>query len=265
MFLPYSYDIQYDRRPWMAFVLIPLAAVLAFFQLRTFNSIYHDTESVILFREGIRIITPGVKWIYWAASAFYLWVFGRAVCSKIGNGIFLLLMILLSLPLNGVWVFLEHPNYLPMSCLIEVMLGMCLFLWPTNTVDCFITIPAKIVFSLPIGGITAIWFAFDMLLAILYRWTAAYFLLPLCLLGGVLAAGLLNGIGAAVMDSEDRTLWQVLKGEDEPDHSWEDTWSARKHKQEEKEAERDHSQPPEKTTEKPQDHSHSRMVSIKGK
>lgn len=264
MFLPYSYDIQYDRRPWMAYVLVPVVAGLTYFQLRTFNSAYLTNETVVLFREGVRIVTPGVKWVYWAASAFYLWVFATAVCSKIGNGIFGALLFLFVLPLGIIWYLTGRLSYLPTSCLIEALLGMCLFFWPINTVDCFVTIPAKIVFSLPIGGIVAIWFIFDFLLVIAYRWSAAYLLLPLCLLGGVLLAGLLQGIGMAVMDTEDRTLWQILRGQEEPDHSWEETWSARKHKQQEAEAEQDRLQPGGKSAVESREHTPAKTISIKG-
>jgi hypothetical protein len=261
MFLPYSYDIQYDRRPWSAFVLIPIVAVLTFFQLRTFNSAYLTNDTVNLFREGVRIVTPGAKWAYLAASVFYLWVFGTAVCSKIGNWIFLLLLILLLLPLGVIWYLSGRLTFFPTSCLIEVMLGMCLFFWPINFVDCFVTLPFKILFSVPIGWIVAIWFVFDFLLAILYRWSAAYLLLPLCLLGGMLLAGFLQGIGAAVMDPEDRTLWQVLRGEDEPDHSWEDTWAARKQKKDETEAKPDLPQPAGKPSGESRDHPHAKAPS----
>ncbi|NLH16964.1 MAG: hypothetical protein GX455_10330 [Phycisphaerae bacterium] len=265
MFLPYSYDIEYDRRPWMAYVLVPLIVGLTVYHLRAFNSAYLTNDVVVMYREGVRVITPGVKWIYLAVSAVYLWVFATAACSKIGNWIFLFLMILLLLPLELTWYFSGRLTFQPTSCLIQVMLGICLFFWPTISVDCFVTLPAKILFSLSMGWLVTFWFIVDVALAFLYRWSAAYLLLPLCLLGGVLAAGLLNGIGAAIMDTEDRTLWQVFRGEEEPDHSWEDSWSARKHKQEEKKAEQNRTQPADESPDESENHPHAKMVSIKGK
>ncbi len=213
MFLPYSYDILYDRRPWMAYLLIPFVAGLSYFHLRTFNSAYHDYDLVNLFREGVRIVTPVIQWAYLGASAVYLWVFGTAVCSKISNRIFMVLLAGLLLPLHVIWTHWDHPTILPMSCLIEWMLGMCLFFWPTSSVDCFVTLPIKIIFSIPIGWIVFTWFVFDILLALLYQWLAAVILLPLCLLGGALFAGFLQWISVAVMDSEDRTLWQILRSQ----------------------------------------------------
>ncbi len=84
-----------------------------------------------------------------------------------------------------------------------------------------------------------IWFAFDMVLALLIGWTLALILIPLCLLGGVLLGGFLLVIRAVVMDPDDRTLWQILRREPEPDHTVNDLWAIRKQKKQENETEPD--------------------------
>lgn len=236
MFLPYSYDILYDRRPWMAYFLIPIAVILSIGYVESFDTYmmeWGDTfdgvpTQPILPIDGLIPITPIIVLIYLVISAFYLWVFGIAICSKIGNILFTIFLIGLSLSLHILWGNRNVHDFLPMSCLIEWLLGMCLFYWPTNSVDCFILIPMKTSFSLSTWWMVLIWFGFDLFLVVVYELATSLIVLPLCLVGGIVCAGVLQRIGIAVMDPEDRTLWQILQRQPEVDHTVEDLWAVRK-------------------------------------
>jgi hypothetical protein len=222
VFLPYSFDVLYDRRPWMAYILVPLFVIFMFTGLHPFAY-----ESLDGFEFGLLSFAPCVELVYLGVLGFYLWVFSSALCSKIGNAMFLVLI-------SGFVVTIliisthERPPFLLAGFLLEGILGICLSLWPTNSVDCFLLIPLRFTFSVPIGWIVLGWFAFDMLWALLFGWNLALIMLPLCLLGGVLLGGFFLVIRVAVMDPDDRTLWQILRRAPEPDHTWEDSWTARK-------------------------------------
>jgi hypothetical protein len=235
MFLPYSFDVEQDRRPWMAYVLVPLFVVLLAIDENPFGYNAMDFHAQYAFLS----LLPWIQLTYLGILGFYLWVFGSAVCSKIGNTMFLVLLSGYALPLATVWNHDAHAGFMLGGFLLEGILGICLFLWPTNSVDCFVTLPLKVTFSIPFGWIVLAWFAFDVLLALMSEWTPALILLPLCLLGGVLFGGFLQWLRVAVMDSDDRTLWQILRREPEPDHTVNDLWATRKQKKPEKDAEPD--------------------------
>lgn len=94
MILPFSVDVALDRRPWGNWLLI-VATVAAF--LATTDEGFYDLEhpSVLMldgFGPGVvgHVLVHGDP-IHLMANVMFLWVFGNAVCARVGSIAFPLL------------------------------------------------------------------------------------------------------------------------------------------------------------------------------
>jgi len=100
MFIPYSADVPFDRRPVMNWLICALVLILFLLQVKTTlnHSDYmfitqkgtHQTiDPFVLDGWGIRGLF-GYMWIHGGifhlvGNLIFLWLFGNAVCSKVGN------------------------------------------------------------------------------------------------------------------------------------------------------------------------------------
>jgi membrane associated rhomboid family serine protease len=97
-------------------------------------------------------------------NLIFIWVFGNAVCSKIGNFLYLIIFILGGVIAGSVHMVFDGRPVIGASGAISAILGVCFILYPWNDVKClFFVIPVKIACFF----IILWWFTLDLLFAFL--------------------------------------------------------------------------------------------------
>ena len=238
MFVPYSSDHCIEFRPWLFFVFFPLIVAGAFVLIANERIPETALMQIIFFEiSGFFVV------VYIAGTCFALWTFGKAVCAKVGN-ILYVVSILLSLSLaGGLSVILElisiaqgedifeisEVSVWLLSWLIHFLAGIFLVYCPINSVDYFLLFPPFRSFSMIGLWAVIVWLIYDFLFCLFLGWTFAAFLHPLSFIFGVLMGSLFLKIPYVGRDLGDVRLWQCIRGEN-PDEelAWRDSWSKKK-------------------------------------
>ncbi len=136
-FLPYRIDVPHEHRPVMNWLVLA-GAVLAFRMQLADPSI---TMRYWLNGWGIRGLLGSiwlhVGWLHLLGNCLYLWVFGNAVCSKLGNLGYLPAYVALGVAGGiGHLLFADAPA-VGASGAISGLIGMSLVLFPRNPISCF--------------------------------------------------------------------------------------------------------------------------------
>ena len=222
MFFYYSSDHCVEYRPWFAYLTFP-AFVIAAFAL-TAEGPMPEVRNMLFV--SLVAISGLVVLALMIAAFFVLWTFGKAVCSKVGNCMYIITLALsLGLGAGVIAAFGEDSVYL-LSWLVHCLAGMFLVFCPNTSVDCFIIIPPFKTFS--INGFVAviIWLVVDLVFCICLGWGINLFWHLLSLSFGVLWATALLRLRYISEGTGDQTLWQWIKGGDsDEDASWDDSWS----------------------------------------
>lgn len=205
MFLPYRVDVPYDRRPFanwlMAFGLVVIFSIqLAVILERMFQwqgsppatieegrteELANEGQASEQADEGLEMLGPiapfvlngwsiggllGHMWLHgsiWhlAGNLIFLWVFGNAVCAKIGSKFYLPMYLLF-----GVMAAVSHLIFIkgPMigaSGAINGVVGMYLVFFPENDISCWFLMFFPYVKRVTVSGYWIIlsFFIFDIL------------------------------------------------------------------------------------------------------
>jgi hypothetical protein len=227
MFVFYSSDNCIEYRPWLAYLTFP-AIVVAAFVLAVEGPIPEPRRMLIF---NFVAISGLVVLAYMIAVFFVLWTFGRAVCSKVGNILYVVTLALSAALGFGVIIAFGEATIWLLSWVVHCLAGMFLVFCPLNSLDCFFYIPPFRTFS--INGLAAVivWLIADFLFCACLGWTIALFLHPLSFVFGVLLASLFLKIPFVGDGIGDITLWQWIKGENpDEDLAWKDSWSVKRQK-----------------------------------
>ena len=193
MFIPYRVDVPFNHRPVVNWTVV--AGVIAVFcmqipDLRAYNNnrqgtievdpngemrfVYEDPELTgitggwLLDGWGLEGLF-GHMWLHGGylhliGNLIFLWLFGNAVCSKIGNVIYLPIYIVcgLAAALSHLFFFYDVPM-LGASGAINGMVGMYLVFFPENSISCFFFIYLRpIWFTVRSFWMILFWFIFDI-------------------------------------------------------------------------------------------------------
>ena len=153
-------------------------------------------------------------------NMLFLWIFGNAVCQRVGNKLYLPLYLLAGVGAAGAHMLVTNEPAIGASGAIYGMVGMFLVFFPTNEITCLYTLFPLVPFAYAAGfrvitissyWVILLWVGFDIYGAVAGGGPVAY-----CAhLGGFAA-----GIGMAVlllttrtvkMGRYDRSLLQILK------------------------------------------------------
>jgi len=274
VFTPYQVDVPFDHRPVMNWVVF--AAVLLVFGLQALEqpkvnrqvreeynkrvtegepriqAAKHAQESVsenTIYRFalkgwGLKGLL-GYMWLHGGmfhliGNLIFLWLFGNAVCSKIGNIFYLPVYIGLGVIAGVSHLLFTRGLVIGASGAINGIVGMYLVFFPENTVSCFLLLFFRpITFSVSGYWMILLWFAFDILGAISGGQGTAYF----AHIGGFVA-----GFGFAilmlkrkwvVMERDEKSLLELLgpgkkrvTGEPRPDFApWQRQWEIKETEQ----------------------------------
>lgn len=225
LLFPLNVDVPMARLPWMNWLLILInVGVFAWQSIAP--------EQSIGFILGIEDATAGgfapidesaisflvhmfmhAGFLHLVGNMVFLWVFGNAVCAKIGNKKYALVWIGMGLLAALAHVLTDDAPVIGASGAINGVVGMFLILYPINTVTMlFFFFVRYWTFSLASYWIILMWFAFDVLGFASDEESVAYAAHLGGFLGGaILAAGVLLAGRWEASDYE-RNLVEILKG-----------------------------------------------------
>ena len=255
MIIPWRVDVPQDRRPFVNWLIIAgIAAVFAFqikILIEQINQLQtkqvqakseqteqkEDSQEQLSFGKLSEFILDGFgikglfgyMWLHGGllhllGNLLFLWIFGNAVCAKIGNVFFLPIYIFLGIVAGIVHLCFQGGPVIGASGAINGIVGMYLVFFPDNDITCyfvwvFFFRPIVREFTLSSYWMILFWLAFDILGAVFSRGGGggvAYF----AHLGGFAV-----GFGIAIlmlkakwvsMEKYERSLLQILAGRKEP-------------------------------------------------
>jgi len=151
--------------------------------------------------------------IHLIGNMIFLWVFGNAVCAKIGNIVYPFVFAALAIASATVHNLMDGAPAVGASGAINGVVGMYLIFYPLNEVTCAWTFGFKGgSFSLSGAWVILLWVAFDIWGAVGGGGDVAYWahLGGVAVGAGVAAAGL--RLDWVQMESEERSLFDVIVG-----------------------------------------------------
>ncbi|MHC4552085.1 MAG: rhomboid family intramembrane serine protease [Planctomycetota bacterium] len=197
--LPYAVDVPFDRRPFVNWALVITVVAAFLFQIPALTGQYGAEEKLVPYMlDGWDV--PGLfthMWlhadpIHLGGNMLFLWVFGNAVCAKIGNLKFLPIYLLLGLFAATAHNLFTGGTAVGASGAINGIVGMYLIFFWQNDMDCvfcgmLMLRPVHRTFSVPSYVMILLWLVFDIWGAVAGGGRVAYF----AHLGGFIAGALL--------------------------------------------------------------------------
>ncbi|MBN4046873.1 rhomboid family intramembrane serine protease [bacterium AH-315-P07] len=140
LLLPYHVDAPMGRRPVTNYLLI-VATVAIFAGIRMQILTRPDIEPYIL-KSGVSDGIYGHMFLHFDyrhifGNMLFLWVFGNAVCPRIGNVRFLLAYVSFGCLAGSAHLFFDGAPAIGASGAVNGVVGMCFVLYPLNRVSCF--------------------------------------------------------------------------------------------------------------------------------
>lgn len=216
MFIPYHVDAPYDHRPVMHWLILLGVIGVSIFALKAPEQI----ERFGLDGWGIGLVTYSwshVNIVHLIGNVLFLWPFGNAVCSKIGNGAYLLVYLLLGV-LGGVIHLLfgvGGPAAFGAGVAINGVVGMYIVFFPENSISCFFFLPRPMSASIMGYWVVLLWIIFDVFAALHGVRGVTYVSHIFGLAAGFGLAVLMLKMKWVVMERDEKSLLQKLSREKE--------------------------------------------------
>jgi membrane associated rhomboid family serine protease len=238
--LPWQVDVPEDRVPYANYsiigsvVFVSLLHIILIFVLGSGRYV-HNPEKIKQFTGVLNILNtlvldgfslPGLVGHMWlhadlihlGCNMWFLWIFGNAVCAKVGNGYYVLIYLLLGIYAAATHVVFQSGWAIGASGAINGIVGLYLALFPQNNITCyfFMWFFLRGVWrevTVSSFWIILLWFALDIFGVVRSGGNVAY----LAHIGGF-AAGFGLGmtlllVKALTMERYERSLLEVLKRE----------------------------------------------------
>ena len=197
LLVPYAVDVPFDRKPFVNWLLV--ISVIVAFMLEITAITSGDQAAVdpyVLDGWNMQGML-GHMWLHagiWhlGGNMLFLWVFGNAVCAKVGNLKFLPIYLGVGLCAAAAHVLFAGGKAVGASGAINGIVGMFLVFFWQNEMDCFFMIwvflrPIIKTFSISSYWMILLWLVFDIAGAAIGGGSVAYF----AHLGGFAAGALL--------------------------------------------------------------------------
>ena len=174
MIVPYRADVAIYRQPVANVVIIGLSVLFYILMV------------------GYMLLHAGP--FHLAGNMIFLWVFGNAICAKVGNLAYVLIYLGLGVFSAMVHLVFDGMPAVGASGAINGIVGMFLIWYPLNEITCFYWIWVRVGrFTVSSMWMILLWLAFDILGALIGAGGTAYFAhLGGFVAGAVLAAFLLS-------------------------------------------------------------------------
>ncbi len=233
VFVPIAVDVPMSRYPWMNWVLMGAIGVCFLAQLASPESMYplilgvdghiiaDDNYSVFI---GAPIDESPFSWIghmflhadliHLIGNLLFMWVFGNAVCAKIGNLLYPFFFVACGIVAGFVQTLIVDSPVLGASGAINGLVGFYLIYYPVNNISMFYFIFYRSgTVELSSFWMVLLWMAFDI-------WGAAnggegvgYFAHLAGFAAGAGVALLVHSMQWIEPGSHERTLLQILRKE----------------------------------------------------
>lgn len=215
LLLPYHADVPMSRWPIMNFLLIG-GTVFLFVMLRGGLLAPEAIEPYVLKLGdpngiyGHIFVHLGAMHIF--GNMMFLWVFGNAVCAKIGNLSFFFVYLVLGCLAGIAHLLISGDPAIGASGAVNGVVGMYLVFYPLNNVTCFYWF----VFRIGTFSVSSIWMillflAFDVYGVVSEGGHVAYWAHLGGFGAGFLFASLLLYLGLVQMTSTEDSLYDVLR------------------------------------------------------
>ena len=208
--LPYRVDVPFNYRPVMNWIVVALVIFIFAIQIVEASQVRNRQMSLVEYKENSitsQYLLDGLSikglfghmWLHGGllhlvGNLIFLWLFGNAVCSKIGNLYYLPVYVLLGLVAGISHLLFSDIPILGASGAINGVVGMYLVFFPENSISCFFCFLfwfwRPLWFSVRSFWMILLWFAFDILGAMRGAGGVAY----LAHIGGFVA-----GVGLAIL------------------------------------------------------------------
>ncbi|MGA1980590.1 MAG: rhomboid family intramembrane serine protease [Sedimentisphaerales bacterium] len=143
-------------------------------------------------------------------NLIFLWPFGNAVCSKIGNKLYLLVYLGFGLLAGVIHLTLDDRVAVGACGAISGIVGMYIVLFPENSISCFFFLPRPVALSMSGYWVILFWFIFDLLETGIGGQSTTYYAHILCVGVGFGLAALMLKEKWLVMEKDEKSLLQML-------------------------------------------------------
>ena len=227
---PYRVDVPFNYRPfvnWVVVAVVILIFVFQFAELLQYSNKVSGAEKYVEHSITMQYILNGwsIKGLFghmWLhagplhliGNLIFLWLFGNAVCSKIGNLYYLPVYIGLGLAAAISHVLFFNVPAMGASGAINGIVGMYLVFFPENRISyffCWIFLPQRPVwFHVRSFWMILLWFAFDIVGALQGRGGVAYFAHIGGFVAGVGLGILMLKRKVIVMERDEKSILKLL-------------------------------------------------------
>ena len=213
LFVPYKVDVKSSIRPFANYLV--MIVMLAVFALQQTN-LKARIEPFVLTEWSVRQLF-GYMWLHnnyghIIGNLIFIWVFGNAVCSKVGNILYLPLYIATGVVAAVVHLVFDGRQVAGASGAIFGMVGAYFVLYPFNSIKCFVWFIAYVRrFSIAGIWIILLWVVLNVLAAVTEYTAAAYFAHIGGFFFGVILAMVLLMTKLVARDSMDDAIVRSIK------------------------------------------------------
>jgi membrane associated rhomboid family serine protease len=219
MIIPYQVDVPMSRWPLANFAIIAATTLFFLLMLTHDGKSEHWMAAMILdgwspaglFGHVFLHADP----IHLLGNMLFLWVFGNAVCAKIGNAWFPLAYFVLALFAAAAHNVIDGSLAIGASGAINGVVGMFLVFYPLNSISCLLLIGffwgGGWTFSLSSWWMILLWFIFDLWGASTGESSVAHWAHIGGFAAGVGIAIVLLLSGWVEMDERERSLIEVIR------------------------------------------------------
>lgn len=216
--IPYRVDVPYDRRPVMNWLLV--ASVIGAFGLQI-AALSQDNaaavETFVLDGWGIQGLI-GHMWLHGdlfhiGGNMLFLWLFGNAVCAKIGNLKYLPIYLMLGIVAGITQLIFDGSPTIGASGAINGIVGMFLVYFWENEIDCIFIMSLYYVreFSVSSFWMIGLWLLYDIAGVVMGGEGIAYFAHLGGFFMGIVTAIVLLKLNLVTMYRDEESLVQRLE------------------------------------------------------
>jgi membrane associated rhomboid family serine protease len=217
MIIPYRVDVPFNHRPVMNWIVVAGVIFVFFLQLSAISEPFASKKinSFVLDGWNFRGLF-GHMWLHadffhLIGNLIFLWIFGNAICSKLGNVLYLPVYIALGLIAAMSHLVLDGDRAVGASGAINGIVGMYLVFFPENTISCFFLFFFRpIFFSLSGYWLIILWFAFDLFGAFSGSGHVAYIAHIGGFLGGFGLAILMLKMKWISMERDEKSIFDIF-------------------------------------------------------
>ena len=214
MIIPFKVDVPQKRWPISNYMIILFTTLV--FVWQTTISPDHGKYFIL---DGWHHL-PGIFGSIWIhahllhliGNLIFLWIFGNAVCAKVGNLRYFVCYLALGLFETIVYLIIDGRPCLGASGVINGIVGMYLVLYYRNSISCLFMFFLYIrVFSVASFWMILYWFAFDIIGILLGNQGIAYWAHLSGLMSGIILSTAFLKFKWIVMDRHEESIFMFYK------------------------------------------------------